>query len=804
MTGTTSTNPQWTPLLANPLELAQTATSYSIDAWQRTLLYADVRRQRGDQYSAHLAEQVPNVLSFPSEPVMSGLDLPRPVNYGMVRILPTADQPVDNEKRPFVVIDPRAGHGPGIGGFKPDSEVGAAMKAGHPCYFVGFLPDPVPGQTIEDVMRAQAEFVRRAGELHPDSRGKPAVIGNCQAGWQVLMAASLWPELFGPIIVAGAPLSYWAGDNPMRYAGGLLGGSWMTALTSDVGAGRFDGAWLVQNFESLDPANTWWSKPYNLYSKVDTEAPRYLGFEKYWGGYVFLNDVEMQYIVDNLFIGNKLATAELVTADGLRIDLRNIRSPILVFSSYGDNITPPAQALGWITDLYRDDADVLGHNQTIVYATHDSIGHLGIFVSGSVGRKEHTEFAASIDIIDLLPVGIYRADVEGVPEAEPNGVLDDEHTMRIQRSSVDEVRAIVKPDPESERRFAAAAQSSQINLGLYRNVLQPWVRAFSTPYTAQWLQTMHPLRVSYEWWSSKHPLAPALEQAAQQVREQRRPVDADNPFLRAQKELSDAVEQALDRFRDHRDQIYAGVFNMLYGSPWAKALAGQVDVDDKPGRAHPGDSPEHRAFIERELAQLPARMLQGGVLEAGTRAVFYVLRNRSEVDTRRYRYASQLQQDTSLVENLDMTALRHLVRSQAMLMTLDMDSAITAIPGLLADTPASDIRAQMRRVEQAVRSGSDQLTSDEVASLKQVLALFDAPASQRETSTLKTDAAESPEAASPKAPATGTKPRSTRATAARSAKPASSAKTSADPGSTSAPAGPAKPKPKPANRKEPS
>ena len=34
------------------------------------------------------------------------------------------------------------------------------------------------------------------------------------------------------MIIAGTPLSYWAGDNPMRYAGGLLGGSWLTALTS--------------------------------------------------------------------------------------------------------------------------------------------------------------------------------------------------------------------------------------------------------------------------------------------------------------------------------------------------------------------------------------------------------------------------------------------------------------------------------------------------------------------------------------------------------------------------------------------
>jgi len=146
------------------------------------------------------------------------------------------------------------------------------------------LPDPIPGQTIEDVMHAEAAFLEKVIALHPCREGKPAVIGNCQAGWQILMTAAMRPELFGPIIVAGAPLSYWAGwrgRNPMRYAAGLLGGSWLTAMTSDLGAGRFDGAWLVQNFENLNPANTLWSKQHHLYTNIDTEASRYLGFEKH-------------------------------------------------------------------------------------------------------------------------------------------------------------------------------------------------------------------------------------------------------------------------------------------------------------------------------------------------------------------------------------------------------------------------------------------------------------------------------------------------------------------------------------------
>ena len=66
-----------------------------------------------------------------------------------------------------------------------------------------------------------------------------------------------------------------------------------------------------------------------------------------------MNAGEMQWIADNLFVGNKLTAGDLRTRDGLQIDLRNIKSPIVVFCSWGDNITPPQQALGWITDIYE-------------------------------------------------------------------------------------------------------------------------------------------------------------------------------------------------------------------------------------------------------------------------------------------------------------------------------------------------------------------------------------------------------------------------------------------------------------------
>jgi hypothetical protein len=180
---------------------------YLVDAAQRSVLFLDVMRQRGNQFHEYLAKTAPHVLDFEVELIVDGRTLQRPVNYALVRIVPPRAVRLDPTLRPFVVVDPRAGHGPGIGGFKADSEIGVAFKAGYPCYFIGFLPEPMPGQTIEDVALAEAIFLEKVIDLHPDAEGKPCVIGNCQAGWAVLMLATIRPDLFGPIIVAGSPLS---------------------------------------------------------------------------------------------------------------------------------------------------------------------------------------------------------------------------------------------------------------------------------------------------------------------------------------------------------------------------------------------------------------------------------------------------------------------------------------------------------------------------------------------------------------------------------------------------------------------
>src|SRR6476659_8743840 len=556
------------------------AVEYMVDASQRSVLFLDVLRRRGDQYREHIAQTAPHVLQYAAELIMDGRKLDEPVNYALVRIIPPKDVEIDNDRRPFIVVDPRAGHGPGIGGFKADSEIGVAMKAGHPCYFIGFLPEPMPGQTIERIARAEALFIEKVISRHPQADGKPCVIGNCQAGWAIMILASLRPELFGPVIVAGAPLAYCAGVQgkfPMRYAGGLLGGSWLTALTSDLGAGKFDGAWLVQNFESQNPSNTLWTKQYNVYSKVDTEAERYLEFERWWGGHVNLNAEEIQFIVDELFVGNNLAAGRITMSDGQLVDLRNIRSPIVVFCSEGDNVTPPQQALHWILDLYADVDEIRAYGQTIVYTVHESIGHLGIFVSGGVAKKEHAEFSSNIDLIDVLPPGLYEATFEPRGNETLNADLAaGQWVMRCEARTLDDIRAMGGNSPDDERRFATAKRVSELNLAAYQKFVQPWVQKMVTPQMADWARNMHPLRLQYEMLSSQNPFMRAVENAADKAREERKPVAKDNPFLTFQESTSKQIVSSLDQWRDSQEKLSEAMFLAVYGSP---ALQSAVGVD---------------------------------------------------------------------------------------------------------------------------------------------------------------------------------------------------------------------------------
>ncbi len=602
--------------IATPAELRD----YWVDATQRTALFLEALLDRGNAYREHLERGTPALLKFEHELVLDGASFARPCNYALLRVIPPGDLPAREDLRPLVVVDPRAGHGPGIGGFKNDSEVGVAMRAGHPVYFVTFRPQPEEGQTLSDVMHAQARFLEAVIARHAHCPDKPVVVGNCQAGWAMMALNATRPELFGPLMVVGAPLSYWAGSsrlNPMRYAGAALGGTWMASLAADLGADRFDGAHLVDNFERLNPANTWWSRYYKLWSEVDAQAPRFLDFERWWGGYFRMTGAEIEAIVEDLFVGNKLARGAVFHA-GRPIDLRAIRSPVVVFASHGDNITPVPQALNWIIDTWGDERAIAAAGRTIVYVLHESVGHLGIFVGGEVARKEHDQLVSSLDVIESLPPGLYEmrlqakdgADVQRWDSLEPG-----DYSVHYEHRTMQDILALNPEGREEEALFSTVAKVSEFNAQWYKACLRPWVRALANRSAADALGRGHPLRLQRELLSDASPAAPAIRQLARQARARRKPVPADNPLLDAQRRLDANLRAGLDGLREQRD---------AFAVAWARLLYGPAGL----GRWFPPDAPDAVAAharaleqIEQARAQALEQVEQGGFAEAVCRIV---------------------------------------------------------------------------------------------------------------------------------------------------------------------------------------
>ena len=121
-----------------------------------------------------------------------------------------------------------------------------------------------------------------------------------------------------------------------------------------------------------------------------------------------------------------------------------------------------------------------------------------------------------------------------------------------------DLRAIVRPDVEDERRFAAVRRLSEINLGLYRTLLQPFVRAFASEQVASRQHELQPSELPFEMFSDRNPLMRQVAQLAEQVREQRSPCSAGQPFVKLQGMVSSQIIAALDGWRDLRDQSVKG------------------------------------------------------------------------------------------------------------------------------------------------------------------------------------------------------------------------------------------------------
>ncbi len=670
----------------SPWDVWTDGARYAVDLAQRSVLFWDALRQRGNNFIERTRKGLPPVLHFDYETVVDGRSLERPVNYALVRIVPPEGVKVDATSRPYVIIDPRAGHGPGIGGFKDDSQVGVALRDGHPVYFVIFFPEPEPGQTMLDVCSAEQQFVHRVRELHPDAP-KPAVVGNCQGGWAAMMVAAANPDDTGPIVINGAPMSYWGGawsegegDNPMRYSGGLLGGTWLASLTSDLGAGKFDGAWLVQNFENLNPANTFWDKYYHVFANVDTEPPRFLDFERWWGGFYLMNREEIEWITQNLFVGNKLWSGTVRAGDGGVFDLREIKVPIILFASMGDNITPPQQAFNWVADVYGSTDEIKARGQVIVGLLHQDIGHLGIFVSGKVAKKEHAQIVSVMESIEALPPGLYGMQIAEHKGADGKPVYE---VSFVEHRLEDIAARLNRFKRADEKPFEAVSAVSEFNQRAYELFAQPLIQAMSNDYGAKLAREFHPLRFQRWAISDLNPWLGWLGPVAQAVKAQRQAVGPDDMRRKAERMGSELISASLDYYRAMRDAVSEAAFFELYGNLFSLYLADKREAIEHSRVTDPRELP----FVKEALASID----EGGYAEAAARVAFLLARKGEPLPLSRLQLKQELIADyRELLPAISLDQARRIRGEQEIIVRYEPERAIETLPMLLSERADRD------------------------------------------------------------------------------------------------------------------
>ena len=330
----------------------------------------------------------------------------------------------------------------------------------------------------------------------------------------------------------------------------------------------------------------------------------------------------------------------------------------------------------------------------------------------------------------MLPPGLYEATFEAKDADTTNADLaTGQWVMRCEARTLDDIRAMGGNSPEDERRFAAAKRVSEINLAAYQKFVQPWIKGLVTPQMAESMRNLHPLRMQYEVFSGENPFMSTVKSLAEQASENRKPVSADNPFLAFQEQFSKQIVHALDSWRDTQEALSETIFLNVYGSPAVQAAVG-IDPQSVPSRRREM-SAEHRAMLEKRIAELKSGIGEGGLREAAIRSLLYIGSARGMVDERSIEALREVRREYS-GQRLTLPEFKMLVREQFFMLLLDQEGALAAIPKLLPED-VNQRRAAFAAMRQ-VLSASGEITGERASRLQRVAALFGVDAGEARAS----------------------------------------------------------------------
>jgi hypothetical protein len=206
--------------------------------------------------------------------------------------------------------------------------------------------------------------------------------------------------------------------------------------------------------------------------------------------------------------------------------------------------------------------------------------------------------------------------------------------------------------------------------------------------------------MQYSIWSDGNPWMKPVAALAQQVRERRRPVAADNPFVEAERRMAEQIERTLNGYRDARDKTFEVLFNAIYRSPWVQAMLGLAAAE--PATARERDE-AYEALIGQKEAALRSRLAEGGLREAAVRMLLYAGADTIAVDSRGFRMMQRIREEYDRdfpAERLSASARRELFKEQYLMLLLDEERSLAALPKLVPQ--AADREAALETVRRVL------------------------------------------------------------------------------------------------------
>jgi hypothetical protein len=306
---------------------------------------------------------------------------------------------------------------------------------------------------------------------------------------------------------------------------------------------------------------------------------------------------------------------------------------------------------------------------------HADIGHLGIFVSGRVAKKEHAQIVSVLKSIEALPPGLYAMSIK---ERKENGGV--RYEVEFEERSLEEVVSrLNRFERADERPFEAVAAVSDFNQRAYEMFLQPFVQSLSNEYTANLARQFHPLRFQRWAFSDLNPALGWLGPAAALVRQHRQPVETDNAATKLEKAASATISASLELYRALRDAASEAAFFQTYGNVFSLYIA---DKSAAEAAAQPLLEARELPFVQEALGAID----EGGYAEALARVACLLARRGEPLLLSRLQLKQELLAEyRDLIPALTPEQWRRIRGEQEIIVRYEPEKALASLPQLLAD-----------------------------------------------------------------------------------------------------------------------